>query len=87
MGLFYITGKIIASTSSKSFKVFVICEDKTRVFIGLITRNDLFRLLKGEFNEGDICKFSDRSDSAKVAQETLEPYSKQKSNGAFAYFG
>ena len=77
---------MIPSNTGRSYKVFIICEDKTRVFIGLISRNELYKLLKGEISAGDICKFSDSKDSVKVAQETLD-YSNQSSNGAIAYFG
>ena len=76
---------MIPSNTGRSYKVFIICEDKTRVFIGLISRNELYKLLKGEISAGDICKFAESKDSVNVAQETLDS-SNQTSNGAISYF-
>ena len=86
MGTFYITGQMIPSNTGRSYRVFIICQDKTRIFIGLISRKEIYKLLKGEVSKGNICKFADSKDSVKVAQETLD-YSNQPSKGAIAYFG
>ena len=85
LGIFYVTGQIVLSNSGRSFKVFVICEDKTQIFIGLIPKLELYKLLKKEISVVDICKFSDRPNSAKVAQEMLD-HPNQPSKGAISYF-
>jgi len=62
---------MIPSATQRSFKVYALNEDNSRVFIGLISRKELSRLLHGEISFADICKYAENPAAEKVAQETL----------------
>jgi len=70
MGNFHLTGQLIPSASGKSFRVFAITEDQKRIFIGLVSRKELYRLLRGEIGTADICKYVE-VEGQQVAQEPL----------------
>jgi hypothetical protein len=65
-GTFYVTGLIIPSNTGRSFKVYTLEDDGSKVFIGLISRKALSCLLQKQIFQADICKFS-----SVAAQEQL----------------
>ena len=70
-GTFYVTGIIEPSHHGRSFKVYALAEGK-KVFVGLISRQDLARLLRLEISVADICMFSQ---NASEEQESLSGFS------------
>jgi hypothetical protein len=62
---FYVTGKIQKSNTGRSFKVYLLDNEKW-VFLGLIPKGSLAVLLRNEISQADICKFS------QTGQEPLE---------------
>lgn len=56
MGHFELVAKLEASQSGRSFKIYII-KDERWVFFGLITRRTLEMLLDGAISQGDICVY------------------------------
>jgi hypothetical protein len=71
LGQFYLTGQLVPSASGKSFRVFAITEGNARVFIGLVSRKELVRLLRGEIATADISRYAEAPAAEKIAQEPL----------------
>lgn len=55
---FFLTGKIEPAHSGRSFKVYVLVNEKEFVFVGLVTRKALEALLRMQIPQADIAKFS-----------------------------
>jgi hypothetical protein len=73
LGNFYVTGRVERSHKGRSFKIYMLAEDGKWIFVGLISRDELGRLLRGEIEFGSICKYSDsgKPTGKMAAQETL----------------
>ena len=71
MGYFFVTGKIIPSNNKKSYRVFAFTENKAKIFVGLVARKELSRLLCKEIAYADICRFAEKFYAEKIAQQKL----------------
>jgi hypothetical protein len=70
IGRFEVSGAIVPSRSGRSFKVYQI-GNGNRVFIGLVPRVELYRLLRDEIAYADISRFINSKNPRAVAQEQL----------------
>lgn len=68
---FVVAGFLIPSNTGRSFKVYALADDRKRVFIGLVSRKELYRLLRGEIGVADICKYVEATGQP-TAQEQLD---------------
>lgn len=64
-----ITGYLTPSNSGRSFQVFILTDLGKPVFVGLIQRSEIYRLLSREIERANISKFYTGVES--VAQEPL----------------
>jgi len=72
MGKFFITGHIFPSNSGKSYRVYMICQEKTRIFVGLISRKEISTLLRGDIEKANISKYTDNPNGIKAVQEKID---------------
>jgi hypothetical protein len=71
VGDFFPTGRMVTSNTGRSFKIYLLTDDGKAVFIGLVSRAAVGRLLRGDTAIESICKYREKPAGREVAQEPL----------------
>jgi hypothetical protein len=69
MGDFVPAGRMVKSNNGRSFKIFTFTEDGRSIFVGLISRENLGMLARGERVEVTIYQYVSMPTAEKVAKE------------------
>jgi hypothetical protein len=69
VGEFVLAGRMVKSNNGRSFKIFTFTEDGRSIFVGLISRENLGMLARGERVEIAIYRYVSMPRTEKVTKE------------------